>query len=299
MTTVAVLAHAGKSFGGGLPELRRLLAEQGIADPLWYEVGKSKEAPRFARKVRKKGAGLVFVWGGDGMVQRCVDELAGSDIPIAIVPAGTANLLAHNLAIPQDIETAVRIGLHGGRRPLDVGSVNGERFAVMAGVGFDALMIRDAGGGLKDKAGQLAYVWTGAKHLRERPMRVRVRVDGAKWFKGDASCVLVGNVGRVIGGLPVFDGARPDDGRLDVGLVTAKGLVEWARTLGRTVVGQPGGSPFVQTITAAEVDIKLEDDMVYELDGGDRSATDRLKIRVEPASITVCVPEIVPEVVPS
>lgn len=292
MTTVAVVAHAGKSLGDGLPELRRLLADEGIADPLWYEVGKSKEAPRFVRKARKQGAGLVFVWGGDGMIQRCVDELAGSDTPIAIVPAGTANLLATNLGIPVDLPSAVRIGLHGGRRVLDVGNVNGERFVVMAGIGFDALMIRDAGKGLKDKVGELAYVWTGAKHLREAPMHARVRVDGAKWFKGKASCVLVGNVSRVIGGLSVFEGAQPDDGRLDVGLVTAKGLVEWARTAGRAVVGHPDASPFVQMITAERVDIRLEDEMAYELDGGERSPTKRLRIEVEPGAITICVPEV-------
>ena len=292
MTTVAVLAHAGKTFGEGLPELRRLLAEEGVPDPLWYEVGKSKEAPRFARKARKKGVGLIFVWGGDGMVQRCVDELAGSGIPIAILPAGTANLLATNLGIPADLPAAVRIGLGGGRRDLDVGVVNGERFVVMAGVGFDALMIRDAGKGMKDRVGQLAYVWTGAKHLREAPMRARIRIDGAKWFKGKASCVLVGNVGRVIGDLPVFEGAEPDDGRLDVGFVTAKGLVEWARTAGRLVAGQSGESPFVQTISAHRVDIRLEDEMAYELDGGDRPPTTRLKIEVEPGAITICVPEV-------
>jgi YegS/Rv2252/BmrU family lipid kinase len=292
MTTVAVLAHAGKSVGGGLPELRQVLADQGITDPMWFEVGKSKEAPRFARKVRKKGAGLVFVWGGDGMVQRCMDELAGSDIPIAIVPAGTANLLATNLEIPADIPKAVEIGLHGGRRVLDVGNANGERFAVMAGVGFDALMIRDAGKGLKDKVGEIAYVWTGAKHLRETPMVAKIRVDGAKWFKGKASCVLVGNVGRVIGDMPVFPGATPDDGRLDVGLVTAKGVVEWARTAARVVASQPEASPFVESITAHTVDIKLEDEMAYELDGGERPPTKRLKIQVEPGAITICVPEV-------
>ena len=292
MTTVAVLAHAGKSVGGGLPELRQVLADQGITDPMWFEVGKSKEAPRFVRKVRKKGAGLVFVWGGDGMVQRCVDELAGSDIPIAIVPAGTANLLATNLEIPADIPTAVQIGLHGGRRVLDVGSVNGERFVVMAGVGFDALMIRDAGKGLKDKVGEIAYVWTGAKHLRETPMVAKIRVDGAKWFKGKASCVLVGNVGRVIGDMPVFPGATPDDGRLDVGLVTAKGVVEWARTAARVVASHTDASPFVETITAHTVDIRLEDEMAYELDGGERPPTKRLKIEVEPGAVTICVPEV-------
>lgn len=294
MTTVAVLAHAGKTLGGGLAELRQLLTDQGISDPMWFEVGKSKEAPRFARKVRKKGADLVFVWGGDGMVQRCMDELAGSDIPIAIVPAGTANLLATNLGIPAEIPAAVQIGLHGKRRVLDVGNVNGERFAVMAGVGFDALMIRDAGKGLKDKVGELAYVWTGAKHLRETPMVARIRVDGAKWFKGKVSCVLVGNVGRVIGDMPVFPGATPDDGRLDVGLVTAKGVVEWARTAARAVVSQPDASPFIDTITGHTVDIRLEDKMAYELDGGERPPTKRLKIEIEPGAITICVPEATP-----
>ena len=292
MTTIAVVAHAGKTLGEGLPELRRLLAEEGFTDPLWFEGGKSKRAPRFARKVRKQGADLIFVWGGDGMVQRCVNELAGSAVTIAIVPAGTANLLASNLGIPAEIPAAVRIGLHGARRELDVGAVNGERFVVMAGIGFDALMIRDAGKGLKDRVGQVAYVWTGAKHLRERPMRARIRIDGSKWFKGKASCVLIGNVGRVLGGLPVFEDARPDDGRLDVGLATATGLGEWARTAGRLVVGQAEASPFVETITAQRVDIRLEDEMPYELDGGERPPTKRLRIEVEPGAITICVPEV-------
>lgn len=291
MTTVAVIAHARKELGGGLPELRTVLAGEGISDPIWYEVGKSKEAPRFVRKAKKKGADLIFVWGGDGMVQQCVNELAGTDREIAILPAGTANLFATNLDIPADLPTAVRIGLHGDRRTLDVGVVNGERFAVMAGVGFDALMIRDAGTGLKDKVGQLAYVWTGAKHLRETPMKVNIRVDGAKWFKGEASCVLVGNVGKIIGGLTVFEGSRPDDGRIEVGLVTAKGLVDWARTAGRTAIGQPESSPFLETISAQQIDIQLKDPMVYELDGGERKATKRLKIEVEQAAITVCVPQ--------
>ena len=94
---VAVLAHAGKSFGDGLLGLRRELERQGIDDPLWFEVPKSRKAPPQAERALEAGAELVFVWGGDGMVQRCVDVLAGSDARLAIVPAGTANLLAGNL----------------------------------------------------------------------------------------------------------------------------------------------------------------------------------------------------------
>ena len=164
MSTVAVIAHTGKTMGGGLTELRSTLALEGVTDPLWYEIPKSRKAPKRAKRALEEGADLVLVWGGDGTVQRCVDALAGSGVPIAIIPAGTANLFASNLGIPKEIAKAVRIGLHGERRPIDVGRINGERFAVMAGAGLDASMIRDADAGLKDQVGRLAYVVTGARH---------------------------------------------------------------------------------------------------------------------------------------
>ena len=78
----------------------------------------------------------------------------------------------------------------------------------MAGAGFDARMIRDADRGMKDRVGRLAYVVTGAKNLRGSRVRTKIRVDGAKWFDDDASCVLVGNVGKILGGIEAF-AARP------------------------------------------------------------------------------------------
>jgi len=138
MVKVAVIAHAGKTLGGGLPELRRVLEAAGVADPFWCEVPKSRKAPAQVRRALDEGAELIVAWGGDGMVQRCVDVLAGSEVALAIIPAGTANLFATNLGIPSDIEGAVAVGLHGARRRVDLGRFNGERFAVMAGAGFDA-----------------------------------------------------------------------------------------------------------------------------------------------------------------
>ncbi len=97
MTHVAVVAHAGKSLDGGLPELRQVLEEAGYPSPSWFEVAKSKQAPECVRQALAEGADVVFVWGGDGTVQRCVDVLAGSEVPLAVIPAGTANLMARNL----------------------------------------------------------------------------------------------------------------------------------------------------------------------------------------------------------
>jgi diacylglycerol kinase (ATP) len=291
MTTVAVIAHSKKSVGGGLAELREVLADAGVSDPLWYEVKKSKKVPKKARRALEKGADLVFLWGGDGTVQRGIDALAGSDAAIAIIPAGTANLLASNLDIPDDIGNAVRVGLDGARRKLDVGVVNGERFAVMAGTGFDALMIRDANRQSKDRFGRLAYIASGARHLRRPRMRVRVKVDGRRWFQGKAACVLVGNVGTILGGITLFNDAEPDDGRLDVGVATAAGSMQWARVLGRAVVGRAERSPLVETTSGHEIEVRLEKPVPYELDGGDRPPSDRLTFEIAPHAITICVPE--------
>jgi diacylglycerol kinase (ATP) len=288
---VAVVAHSGKTFGGGLPELRRVLAAEGVDEPLWYEVPKSRKAPAQVRRALKDGADLVFAWGGDGMVQRCVDVLAGSNVGLAIIPAGTANLFAGNLGIPKDIEGAVAVGLRGERRSLDVGRFNGERFAVMAGAGFDAAMIRDAGnGGLKERLGRVAYVWTGSKDVRSKPFRAEIKVDGVGWFKGKASCILVGNVGKLFAGVEAFEDASPDDGKLELGVVTAEGLLEWGRVLARTAVGTPSKSPFAQTTKARSVKVKLNRKVLYELDGGDRTKVKAFKVKVEPDAVSVCVP---------
>ena len=195
MTSVAVIAHQRKRLGGGLSELRRVLSDRGYTEPIWYEVAKSREAPSKARNAVEDGADLLLLWGGDGTVQRCVDAVAGSDVTVAILPAGTANLLANNLGVPIDLEAAVDVALHGARRRLDLGVLNGERFAVMAGVGFDAIMVKDADGGLKDRFGRLAYVWTGARATQMKAPRMSIKVDGAVWFKGRATCLLLGNMG--------------------------------------------------------------------------------------------------------
>jgi diacylglycerol kinase (ATP) len=290
VTSVGVLAHSAKKLGGGLEELRKTLATYGINDPMWHEVPKSRFVPEQVEKLLKEDVELIFVWGGDGTVQRVIDAVAGVPVALAILPAGTANLFATNLGIPKDLKEAVKIGLNGSRRQLDVGLINGEHFGVMAGTGLDALMIRDADAGLKDKVGRFAYVWTGAKNVRKSSVEMSIEVDGRAWFKGKASCLLIGNVGDVIGGISAFPDAQPDDGLLNLGVVTASGAVDWVRTLGRSVIGDAEGSPFVETTTGQAFDIRLDRAVPYEIDGGVRKKTKHLKVKVDPGAITVCVP---------
>ena len=290
--SVAVVAHARKSLGGGLPELRDTLAAAGVRQPLWFEIAKSKQAPQCMRTAIEQGADLVFVWGGDGTVQRCVDAAASceADVALAIVPAGTANLLARNLDLPGDIAGAVQVGLSGDRRAIDIGSMNGEHFAVMAGAGLDALMIDDADAGLKDRVGRAAYAITGLRHLGEQPVTATVKVEGRRFYRGPVTCVLAGNASKVMGGFEVLPGSRPDDGLLDLGIATARSRTQWARTIGRAVIGRSEDSPFVQTVRGTSFKVRFDEPVPYELDGGARKPVDRLRIKVHPAAVTVCVP---------
>ena len=288
--SLGVIVHRGKTFGGGLDELCETLAAAGCSDPIWYEVAKSSKAHKAVRKALENGAKLLFVWGGDGMVQRCIDALRGHDVALAILPAGTGNLLATDLGIPKDIARAVEIGLKGERRKLDVGVVNGERFAVMAGSGFDAIMIQGTSRLEKEKLGRLAYLRSSVKAMRARSVRMSIRLDGALWFKGRASCVLVGNIGKATGGIQVFDDASPSDGVLNVGVVTARNMWDWLRVFLEVATDRRGTTPLMKKASAREIIVKLQRKRPYELDGGVRPATKRLKIRIRPRAVTVCVP---------
>jgi len=290
MTSLAVIAHAGKSLGGGLPELRERLQRSFGVDVMWCEVEKSRMAPKAAKRCLKADADLILVWGGDGTVQRVVDTVAGSHVTLGIIPAGTANLLATNLGIPMDLEGALDVALHGARRDLDVGVINGERFTVMAGAGFDAVMIKEADGKLKDRFGRIAYVYTGVRAAGRRAFSVRIDVDGQRWYEGRAGCVLFGSMGTLTGGLVAFPHADPTDGQLEIGVVTAGTRMEWARVVGRLATRSAERSPLTRTTRGRKVDVRFTTPTTYELDGGDRRAVKRLKVGVEPAAVRFAVP---------
>jgi diacylglycerol kinase family enzyme len=160
----------------------------------------------------------------------------------------------------------------------------------LRGIGGDKLIAERVAAFMQDRIGRGAYIFSGSRNLRMKPFRARIDVDGARWYKGKASCILLGNVGELFGGIEAFEDARPDDGKLDLGVVTADGLVEWGRMIARAAVGTPSKSPFAKTTKARSVEVKLNRRTRYELDGGDRTNVKAFKVKVEAGAITVCVP---------
>jgi diacylglycerol kinase family enzyme len=142
----------------------------------------------------------------------------------------------------------------------------------------------------KDKLGRGAYVLAGASNLNAPSFEAKIKIDGTRWYKGPASCILIGNVGALFAGIEVFADARPDDGVLDVGVLATEGPTQLLRAVTRTALGKPEKSPFVRVTQARKVRVKLDRKVHYELDGGDRTDLESFKVDVEPGAITVCVP---------
>ena len=250
---------------------------------------KSKRAPRAVERALEDGAELILAWGGDGMVQRCIDALKGAHVPLAIVPAGTSNLFATNLGIERDIAQAVQVALLGDRRRLDVGCFNGERFAVMAGAGFDAAMIK-AADDLKDRLGRAAYVLGGAANLNAASFEAKIKVDGTRWYKGPAELHPARKRGR-----PVRRhrgvrrrAARRRPARRRRAHLRRPGA---AGACGRAHGPRQRAEVAVRTCHPGALGARqARPQGPYELDGGDRTKVKSFKVDVEAGAITVCVP---------
>src|SRR4029077_17946196 len=120
--------------------------------------------------------------------------LSETGLPVAIIPVGSGNLLARNLAIPLGLDESLDIAINGENRRVALGRLGDQPFAVMAGMGFDAAMMADTTEGMKRLAGWPGYVASALRHLRDPVMRVRLRIDGGPPLRRSARTVLVGNV---------------------------------------------------------------------------------------------------------
>ena len=204
------------------------LAAAGWDPPLWLETRLDELGIGHAQHAATQGVDVVFACGGDGTIMSVITGLAGSGVPLAILPAGTGNLLARNLELPQDRDACLRIGTTGADRKIDVGRIDDRyRFAVMAGMGLDAAMIMDAPPKLKARIGWPAYAVSAVKHIFDRRMHVTITVDDDAPVELRARGVVIGNVGRLQAGMLLMPEAQPDDGILDVAVLVPKTLRHW------------------------------------------------------------------------
>ena len=274
----------------------RRAGQLGWSEPVWYETTVEDTGRSMAHAAAVADAELVVVCGGDGTVRTVCAELAGTGIPVGVVPAGTGNLLARNLALPLYLNAAVEVALNGQDRAIDIVRVAGdglavdEHFLVMAGMGFDAAIMEGANEQIKAKVGWLAYVVAGFRNLMFPAVRVDISIDDEPFTRHRARTIVVGNVGFLQAGLPLLPDATIDDGRVDVVLVNPARFLSWLRVVVRIVGRRKKVDGTVNRMTGRKVVIQAAHDTPRQIDGDAIGAGTELICECLPGRLLVRVP---------
>lgn len=241
------------------------LAERGLSVELHWTTGPGDAA----RRARSLDAGVerLVIAGGDGTLNEVLNGLGDPGrIPVALLPIGTANLIAHDLKLPRRPDRVADVVLEGAVRQLDVGLVGKRRFLAVVSCGFDAMVVQAIQRTRSGSLGYRGYLAPIARALlRYRPPRLRVSLDGQR--PRPAELVLVSNV-RTYGGLfSIADRARPDSGTFDVCLFPSASVPRLLRYAAAGLLGGVSGLPDVVYRTARRVEIRS----AGESEGGEAS----------------------------
>ena len=254
-------------------EVTRAATRAGWDEPLWFETTVEDPGASMAEEAALEGVDLVMVCGGDGTVRAVCAELAGTGIPVGIVPAGTGNLLARNLDLPLFLPSAVDVALNGQDRAIDLvkiagdGLEDGQHFLVMAGMGMDAQLMDGVNEKVKAKVGWIAYILSGLKSLMFPAVRLEIACDGEEPTTHRARTVVIGNVGYLQAGMPLLPDAAIDDGKIDVVLINPRRFLSWLRVVWRVLTRGKRTDEVVNRFTCQSVVVKASTDTPRQLDG--------------------------------
>lgn len=265
---------------------------------LWLETTVDDPGHEPARRALQAGVDLVLVAGGDGTVRAVSSELAGTGTPMALLPAGTGNLLARNLGVPLDTDAALRLALHGHARAIDVvrcetdnpddDDILTQRFVVMAGIGLDAQIMENTSDDLKRVIRSGAYALAAVQNAAPDPFTATVTLDDGETIEQQVVMALLGNVGTITAGVPLFPQASPSDGKVDLMLANPDRVVDWAR-LGAQILTGRDQEGFT-TMRASRLRITTDRPVPFEIDGDIAGTTRSLAVEIEPGALFVIAP---------
>lgn len=270
-------------------KVARAFAEAGLPKPELVRTTPEDAGTGLARAAVRDGAALVVACGGDGTVNAVAEALDDTGVTLGVLPLGTGNLLAGHLGIPSGLDDAIAVLTGGSDRCLDLGAVGERVFVGMAGLGLDAAMIADSSEQLKARLGWLAYVPSIARHLSDRGRRVSLRVDGRAARHRRVKALIIGNFGRLHGGIDLMPQAAADDGLLDVVVLEPSGRVTgWLAVLVRLLMRRDGGG--ISRYRGRSVQIRTRRAVPLELDGDAYRTANTLSVQVKPGALVVRTP---------
>jgi diacylglycerol kinase (ATP) len=232
----------------------------------------------------------IIAVGGDGTVSDVVTGAAGSPITIAIIPAGSTNMIAKDLGVPVDLHEAARVALGDGEAvSIDVAVAGDTTFIHMAGAGFDAALMRDASRALKRKIGWLAYFPPAIKHLRYPTFVVSAIIDDVEIVMTARIVLLALGSSIALPRFPVGEGIDRTDGILDVCIFNPPSLLATLSSLGWIALGHPGRSRWHHQFRGRHVILSADRPVPFEVDG-DPLGTLPVDVRVSERKVQVIIP---------
>ena len=282
--------------GGARPETTRRRAQTAIETverhgdrPEVFVTERAGHARELARAAAARGMRLVIAWGGDGTINEVATALVFGEVPMAIVPAGSGNGLAHELRVRARPDAAIAHALAAEPRVVDVGEIGGRYFVNVAGIGFDAEVAARFNHPRNTARGLRGYAWlTARSFLTYRGREYAIAADGER-VRTRALMIVIANGTEFGNRILIARGARVDDGLLDVIVVEERSL---AATLGRVpwlVARQIHRAPQWSTRLARRVTIVSDAPMRFHVDGEPVEGGTRLDARIHPGALRVCV----------
>ncbi|WP_114905520.1 diacylglycerol kinase family protein [Ornithinimicrobium murale] len=300
----AVLNPTADRAWAAQAELHRICRVLGWPDPVVHYTTVHQPGAEQARHALDEGAELVVVGGGDGTVRQVAGVLAGTGVPLGILPLGTANLFARNVGLPRRrVQEMVRVALQGGTRELDIGRVRyvqlgpagpvespEHHFLVLVGIGHDAATVAATRQDLKRWISWLAYFEPGLRHLARPLLPLRVEVDGAAREDVAAWSMLVSNCGLIPAGITVAADAELDDGLLDLVQVAPRSVLHWAPIALQGVFGLGREVPGLSFRQGSNLRVFSEDPVTIQIDGDPHPDVLEVDATVEERALLVRTP---------
>lgn len=248
----------------------------------------SGDAERFARQAAASGADVVASYGGDGTVMEVARGLLGSEVPLAILPGGTANLMSVELGIPKNLEEAAAIAADPKSRVrlVDAGLFGGKtQFLLRVGIGGAARKVELADRDLKTRYGEMAYSIAALKTISTHDKSQYAFTLDGKTYNKEAYSVLVDNAGNM--GLPGvgLKSILVDDGLLDVIVVLNYRLRSWI-SMGSSVISQKLNPDYILHKQASEITIESDPPQPVQIDG-EMAGETPVNIKVLPSEVRI------------
>jgi diacylglycerol kinase (ATP) len=276
------------------------LKTRGWDRPLWLETTSDDPGRAMTAQAVRENVDLVLGAGGDGTIRVICSGLAHTGIPFGLIPAGTGNLLARNIGIPLDEVAALDVAFDGVDKAVDlvrlqVDDQPPDHFAVMAGIGLDAVIMERADPKMKKAVGSAAYFVSAAQNANRPAMHATIAVDDQPAFRRRAHLIVVGNVGFLLANIQLIPGARADDGMLDVLVASPRALRDWVRMTTRVLTRRHQPDDQLDRLRGHRVTITVEERDQVQLDGDTVGNCNRLTAEVVPGALQLRVPRPVRE----